>query len=544
MSIVFLVQFFKGAGPGSWTTGGSAFCCVVIAGFALIRGEKSVTRGDWLAFISALCVIPVWFYTKSALWAVVLSTIIDFFAYIPTFRKSWHKPFEENFWLYFVDILKWIVAFFAMDRYSVTTLLYPIFLVISNLALMTMIVYRRISSSRVTAIWLFLFTLGAACLEAGTSYAQNNDALVYQISGVNIDLTDVSAAKARDQAILSAQREAFSKLLERLDLDTGLGDKLSSDDLAALVQNFEVTNERTSSVRYLGVFTIQFRPSAVKSYLASKGVKVADTRSKPVLVLPVYVASAGGAPLLWETGNRWRSAWDHGSNDEGLVPLVLPSSKTDEDAKLASTEDIVAGKSDPIRSLIQKYEAGGAVVVTLTGNPETPAAGLTVDMTRYDEDGTGRPVEHLTLPPTGDKAAADSILNQYINFTHHQIEKDWKHDQKVPVPPLISSVPHEETSPGEGQGGDPSVAAMLDAPVLHVPVVVSVATLSEWAQIRQRLTSTPGIVRVDVITLQRGQADIELEINSSVQDVQEALFKKHLQLTQDPSNNAWYLRSL
>jgi hypothetical protein len=143
MGIVTLAQFSKGAGAGSWATGSSALACLFVAIMAMTRGETNITRSDWIAFAGALTTIPVWYLTQDPLWVVVLASVIDAMAYYPTFRKSYRKPFEENPALYAIDILKWLVAFMAMETYSVTTLLYPLFLVTANGALIGMITWRR-----------------------------------------------------------------------------------------------------------------------------------------------------------------------------------------------------------------------------------------------------------------------------------------------------------------------------------------------------------------------------------------------------------------
>jgi hypothetical protein len=101
------------------------------------------TKTDWLALLSGLSIIPLWYVTKNALWAVVLATLIDAFAYYPTFRKAWIKPYEEDFFLYASDDIKWIFALLAMSDHSTTTLLYPFFCMLANSSVAVMIVWRR-----------------------------------------------------------------------------------------------------------------------------------------------------------------------------------------------------------------------------------------------------------------------------------------------------------------------------------------------------------------------------------------------------------------
>jgi len=143
MGIVFFAQMEKGAGAGGWVTGFSAAACLVIAILSITRGEKHITRSDWLALVGALITIPVWRITHDPLWAVILATAIDAMAYYPTFRKSYAKPYEENVPTYTIDTFKWIVALFALGSYSTTTMLYPLFLLGANSCLVGMILWRR-----------------------------------------------------------------------------------------------------------------------------------------------------------------------------------------------------------------------------------------------------------------------------------------------------------------------------------------------------------------------------------------------------------------
>jgi len=51
-----------------------------------------VLPADWYFFLAALAAIPLWLLTRTPLYSVVVVTVIDALAYVPTFRKSWHRP--------------------------------------------------------------------------------------------------------------------------------------------------------------------------------------------------------------------------------------------------------------------------------------------------------------------------------------------------------------------------------------------------------------------------------------------------------------------
>jgi hypothetical protein len=141
--IVFLAQVSKGAGPGAWPAGFSTAVCILTALLSVRYGDKDITISDWVAFAGSLATIPVWYFMHDPLWAVVLATVIDGLAYYPTFRKSYFKPYEEHTSVYIMDSIKWVVAFFAMQDFSMTVLLYPVFCFFANGGLAFVIYWRR-----------------------------------------------------------------------------------------------------------------------------------------------------------------------------------------------------------------------------------------------------------------------------------------------------------------------------------------------------------------------------------------------------------------
>ena len=142
--IVFAAQSSAQAGPGAWATATSALCSLLVVCLAFLqKADWSITRSDWLAFLTALAIIPIWYFTKNAMIAALLATLIDAVAYYPTFRKFYHKPHQEMISLYVIANLKHIASIFAMIQYSVTTLVMPVTMLLMNSILIIMLIWRR-----------------------------------------------------------------------------------------------------------------------------------------------------------------------------------------------------------------------------------------------------------------------------------------------------------------------------------------------------------------------------------------------------------------
>lgn len=141
--IAFVAQWIEKAGPGGWVTGFSAAMCLGIGILALFKGEKNITRGDWISFLTTMSAIPLWMLTKDPLWSVLLVTFIDAVAYYPTFRKSYEKPDEELAFKYAITALKHFLSLAALENYSLVTMVYPFISFFMELAVVGLLLSRR-----------------------------------------------------------------------------------------------------------------------------------------------------------------------------------------------------------------------------------------------------------------------------------------------------------------------------------------------------------------------------------------------------------------
>jgi hypothetical protein len=139
----FFAQLVKNAGPGTWVTGYTTVFCVFIFALALSRGEKKIVKLDWAALVCALFSIVLWVVTQDPLIAVILATSAGALGWIPTVRKSIHKPNEESLTAYNIACMKWVSATVAVTSISWTTLLYPASSAIMTFMFIVMVLIRR-----------------------------------------------------------------------------------------------------------------------------------------------------------------------------------------------------------------------------------------------------------------------------------------------------------------------------------------------------------------------------------------------------------------
>jgi hypothetical protein len=142
--VVFLAQLEARGGVGAWPIGVSGIITILIAFLAYWkRADVSITKTDWLFFVSAMSSLPLWYLTSDPLWAVVILTAVDVLGFGPTFRKAHARPRSESLLFFALFAARNLVVIMALESRSVTTVLFPAATAAACMLLMAMIMYRR-----------------------------------------------------------------------------------------------------------------------------------------------------------------------------------------------------------------------------------------------------------------------------------------------------------------------------------------------------------------------------------------------------------------
>ena len=145
--IIFVLQVTHGAGIGAYTTLAAGFLCLLVLVLTLInKGKSEIKPVDTFFLTLALIALVIWLFAKQPLVSALLITVVDLLGFVPTIRKSWNNPFSENIFFYIMNTLRFALAFFAMQQYSIITAIYPViwFVVISLFSLM-LVVRRKLT---------------------------------------------------------------------------------------------------------------------------------------------------------------------------------------------------------------------------------------------------------------------------------------------------------------------------------------------------------------------------------------------------------------
>jgi len=335
---------------------------------------------------------------------------------------------------------------------------------------------------------------------------------------VRVDATGDSAAAARELARVDGQRRALVLVIDRL---SGAPDsvklpKLDDKTITDMVESFEVANERMSAVRYLADYTFHFRPSKVRRLVhstesapaeANSGPPAAEGGGKPLIILPVYKDSGG--TVLWDDPNAWREAWGRRSADSGLIRLTIPLGDAS-DLSIIDAGRAEAGNPDALTAIARRNGGDEAIVALATARRDGDnLVGLELSIKRYRSGrllGThGTTLDAYPGEDTRDflKRAADTISGEIAS--------------------------NSKKSPSASYDQQASLAAR-----------VRIESIGEWVRVRDRLASVQAVRRVDLLSLNRHEAKIQIKYVGSSDQLRSSLAEVDLGL--DGTDPIWRLQ--
>jgi len=345
---------------------------------------------------------------------------------------------------------------------------------------------------------------------AGTGIASAQTDSVYTVGGVDVDRTADTAAVAREQAIAAGHDIAFRRLMARLVPENRRNalPALSLAEIIPLVLSFEIDSEKTSSVRYLGTLKFRFRRGDVREFLQNSGIGFAETRSKPVLLLPVY--DFAGAKLLWDDPNPWFEAWQAVPPSDGLVPVRLPAGDL-ADLRDISAEQASAGNADQLALIAERYGASAVLVAeaSVTTDPVSGARTLTVATRYFGGTSDGR-TSVRSFSYAGEETD-EAVIGRAAMQVARQIEEDWKRENLIQF--------------------DNQSSLIAD---------VALADLRQWVELRRKLQGIAFLQNWQLFAISRRSASVRLTYYGDAEQLRIALAQRDLVLEQGAVD--WVLR--
>ena len=369
-----------------------------------------------------------------------------------------------------------------------------------------MIELNRVARVAPVAVMLVLAAVGLDIVPRAAAASED----VFTIEKVAVDATAETAAAARELALAAGHRIAYRRLIARLVPVERQREvqNVDANRLVALVRDFEVEEEKTSSVRYLATLQFRFNRLAIRDLLKAEQIPFAETPSKPQLVFPVY--RVAGTNLLWDDPNPWRDSWVGLPASDGLLPLIIPSGNL-ADINDISAAQAVRGQQDRLKAIAGRYGAAGVIVVQAArGYHRTENAPVLQVVVTYfggnDDDRTQ--VQSFVATPG---QSEPQLLAAAAAAVMRQIEEDWKAQNLLRFDQQAELV-----------------------------AIVPLQGLEDWVKLQRKLSDVALLWASELVALTRSEAMVRLRYFGDEHQLRGALNQNDVSLTRAETH--WILR--
>ncbi|MEI8175051.1 MAG: hypothetical protein WCG28_03820 [bacterium] len=116
----------------------------LVAILSIKYGEGGLNnKTDIICLFGAFISIILWLVFDNPVVALVTNLAVDSFAVVPTIKKSYLRPEGEDFWAWFGTGVADSLNFFAVERMTFAVLVYPIYMLVSDLIVISILFMRK-----------------------------------------------------------------------------------------------------------------------------------------------------------------------------------------------------------------------------------------------------------------------------------------------------------------------------------------------------------------------------------------------------------------
>lgn len=117
---------------------------ILIASFLNRSGYWKTTKFDYICGSFSLIALVLWLVIDLPIYAVLIAALADFFAAIPTIKKSWTNPESETGIAYITSLLSVVIILPTIKVFDIQNTAFQIYLIVVNLTLIFAIYRRKI----------------------------------------------------------------------------------------------------------------------------------------------------------------------------------------------------------------------------------------------------------------------------------------------------------------------------------------------------------------------------------------------------------------
>ena len=145
---IFYSQVQAGAWLGSVYVGITFLFWCLIFMLSFWYGTEDIVFADKICLIFALLAIPLWHFTWSPLFSVILLMVIDIFSSFPTVRKTYNDPYSENIYTFIIEFIGIIFAILAISQINFISTWYLIYIMLFDVLMLYILLRWRMNKKK------------------------------------------------------------------------------------------------------------------------------------------------------------------------------------------------------------------------------------------------------------------------------------------------------------------------------------------------------------------------------------------------------------
>lgn len=311
---------------------------------------------------------------------------------------------------------------------------------------------------------------------------------LFTVDNIKVNKTGTSGKQAKEDATISGEREAFTKLIERIAPDNHtIANSIDAAKISDLVQGIEVNDEKVTATYYSATLSISFNRSLVDKFLSENNVAFSAKKSAPIVLIPLYIEN--GQNTLFEPENPLLKGLATKAKDNPVLNIIVPDSLRGVDkAKLSQNiEEITAETKESLLKVGKNYNADKLILIVALKEPGALNVRL-IDLKNSEDTVKEIPIKVSDQQPGEDLfACAARNINSVL-------EKQWVQ--------------------GKIDGNLPRTKFSINVPI---------SNLGEWIALRRKLEGLPFLKDVTVKSLTTNNALIDVSFVDTFEKLQEKM---------------------
>lgn len=316
---------------------------------------------------------------------------------------------------------------------------------------------------------------------------------------VNVDVTDVSASLARERALREANRAAIKEVAKRVTTDEGaqkLG-SMTDDQLVNFIKEVLIIEEKTSTVRYIANLKVVINGDILEEYMKEREIPLLLQSNSRILIIPLFRVFSTDMPMLWESDNLWRQAWETAPRGEVSTFISLPASGSNYEVvdvgRISDMDSVILNKLKVLNHVDEVY-----VLDAVYDGIE----GLLINATPF-----GGETEVIRV--AGDRSSGMELFHKAVAEIQKQIEQQQKQKSLAEAAQETSYV-----------------------------VMFTFRSLREWVEAQKALAAIPYIKNTEIQAMGTNMVQFKMTFMGSPEKLLYALREKFFNLRED---NSFYI---